>query len=156
MDFELRGETEIVLRRRFQAPRDIVFRCFTDPKIASQWMTCGLGKSLHCAIDTEIGGLWRHKVDMGDKEIYDCFGQTLEIEPPKRFARTNVLNSPGYREAVFTEAVTFDEAPDATRVEVVIRHLCREFRDGFAGSGVKEHLAAGYSLLDDLLADELC
>jgi uncharacterized protein YndB with AHSA1/START domain len=35
------NDTEIRIERTFDAPRDAVFRAFTDPKLLTQWMDPG-------------------------------------------------------------------------------------------------------------------
>lgn len=151
LEFELRGDTEIVLRRKFRAPKALVFRCFTDAEILPRWLTCGVGQSIHCEVNTEIAGMWRHKIDMGENGIFDSFGQTLEFEPPNRYVRSDVFNVPVYREAISRETTTFTEEDGVTTVEAVIRHLSKEYRDGHAASGIDEGSAKCYEMLDALL-----
>ena len=57
------GDTEIRMLRQFRAPREMVFRCFTDPELLRQWLGCGMGKTLRCEVETSIGGVWRHVMD---------------------------------------------------------------------------------------------
>ena len=152
LQLELRGDTEIVLHRQFRAPKATVFNCFTDPNILPKWLGCGMGKTILCVADYEIGGVWRHQMDMGDYGLFDSFGQTLEFEVPNRLVRSYIYNVPVIREAVSTETATFSESDGITTVEIVIRHLTKENRDGHAASGIEYGAGKSYDALEDFLA----
>jgi hypothetical protein len=104
-------------------------------------------------VDTEIGGVWRHKIDLGEHGTFDSFGQTLEFDAPNRYVRSDVINVPVTREAIGTETATFTEKDGVTTVEIVIRHLSKELRDGNAESGVAEGTCSAYDHLEGLMAE---
>ncbi len=151
LEVELRGDTELVLTRKFRAPKNLVFKCFTDAEILPKWMCPSFGTSTLCIVDTELGGVWRHKIDMGEHGTFDSFGQTLEFDAPNRYVRSDVINLPVVREAISTETATFSEAAGVTTVELVIRHLSKEYRDSQAESGVNEGTALAYDGLETIL-----
>ena len=152
LQLELRGDTEIVLKRQFRAPQDMVFKCFSDPEIQPKWLGCGMGKTTLCVADYEIGGVWRHMMDMGEHGIFDSFGQTLEFDAPHRVVRSYVYNVPVIREAICTETAVFSAVDGITTVEIVIRHLSKENRDGHAASGIEYGAGLSYDSLEALLA----
>jgi uncharacterized protein YndB with AHSA1/START domain len=153
LEVELRGDTEIVMKRNFRAPQALVFRCFTEPELLRKWLAPPNSVSTYCVIDTEIGGVWRHKLEMGEDITFDSFGQTLDFDAPNRYVRSDVINVPGLREAISTETATFSESGGVTTVELAIRHLCKEYRDACSESGVAEGSICGYETLDSILAD---
>lgn len=148
---ELRGDTEIVLKRMFRAPQAKVFECMTNPEILPKWLGCGMGTTTLCIADYEIGGVWRHQMDMGEHGLFDTFGQTLDFELPNRLVRSYVYNVPIIREAVCTETATFAESDGITTLEVVIRHMSKENRDGHAASGIEYGAGKSYDALEELL-----
>jgi len=152
LELELRGDTEIVLKRQFRASQEMVFKCFTDPSIQPKWLGCGMGVTTVCIADYEIGGVWRHSMDMGEHGLFDSFGQTLEFQAPDRVVRSYVYNVPVIRESIATETASFSEANGVTTVEVVIRHLSKESRDGHAASGIEYGAGLSYDSLEALLA----
>ena len=152
LELELVGDTELVLTRKFRAPQALVVKCFTDPEILPKWLGCGMGNTTLCVADYEIGGVWRHKMDMGEHGVFDSFGQTLEFEAPNRLVRSYVYNVPVIREAVSTETATFSESEGITTFQVRIRHLSKENRDGHAASGIEYGAGKSYDALDSLLA----
>lgn len=148
VDVELRGDTEIVMTRKFRAPQEMVFKCFTDAEVLPKWMCPPWANSIYCIVETEIGGLWRHKIDMGEHGLFDSFGQTLEFDSPNRYVRSDVINIPVTREAISTETATFTESDGITTVVLAVRHLSKELRDENAGSGVVEGTFAGFETID--------
>lgn len=152
LELELRGDTEIVLKRQFRAPREMVFKCFSDPEILPKWLGCGMGTTTLCVADYEIGGVWRHMMDMGEHGVFDSFGQTLEFDAPSRMVRSYVYNVPVIREAICTETAVFSAAGEITTVEIVIRHMSKENRDGHAASGIEYGAGLSYDSLEALLA----
>lgn len=153
VEVELRGDTELVMKRQFRAPQAMVFQCFTDAAILPKWMCPPFGTSTYCVVDTEIGGVWRHKIEMGEHGTFDSFGQTLDFDAPKRYVRSDVVNVPVVREAISTETATFSEADGITTVELVIRHLSKEYRDSSAGSGAVEGTCSAFESIDKILED---
>lgn len=150
---ELRGENELVMRRQFRAPKELVFRCFTDAALVPKWMCPPFGTSTSCVIDTSIGGVWRHTIDMGEHGTFDSFGQTLDFDAPNRYVRSDVINIPVVRETISTETATFTESGGITTVELVARHMSKEGRDEQAGSGASEGLAQAFQTIDAMLIE---
>jgi uncharacterized protein YndB with AHSA1/START domain len=155
LQVELSGETDIVLTRTFRAPKNLVFQCFTDPELLPKWLGYGMGTTTLCIADYEIGGVWRHQMDMGDHGLFDTFGQTLEFEAPNRIVRSYIYNVPVIREAVCTETATFDEANGLTTLQVRIRHFNRENRDGHAASGIEYGAGESYDALERHLVTQI-
>ena len=153
IEVELRGDTELVMRRKFRAPQVNVFKCFTDPEILPRWMCPTFAKSTYCVVEPEIGGIWRHKIDMGEHGTFDSFGQTLDFDAPNRYVRSDVINIPVVRESISTETATFSEKDGVTSVEIVIRHMSKEERDSQAKSGVVEGSASCYDGIDAILEE---
>lgn len=152
---ELRGDTEIVITRQFAAPQSLVFQCMTDPAILPKWLCPPGGKSVHCEIDPKIGGVWRHKIEHGEGELFDSFGQTLDFDAPNRYVRSDVINVPVVRESISTETANFSEADGVTTVEMVIRHMNKEERDSAASMGAAEGIGWSFQALDEILESML-
>ena len=52
--------------RVFDAPRDMVWRAWTDPKLLSRWYGPGIETIIH-AYDLKPGGAWLNEMKWGDK-----------------------------------------------------------------------------------------
>jgi uncharacterized protein YndB with AHSA1/START domain len=94
------GWTVLQVRRRFQAPREEVFRAWIDPELLRQWLTGPVGSSPHAEVDARVGG--EFKITMtarGAKflarllrdesgEFVHLVGRYKEISPPERLVFT--------------------------------------------------------------------
>jgi uncharacterized protein YndB with AHSA1/START domain len=53
------AKREVVITRIFDAPRDLVFKAWTDPKhMARWWGPMGFTNPI-CELDARVGGAWR-------------------------------------------------------------------------------------------------
>ncbi len=54
------------LDRTFDAPRDLVWRVWTDPELLARWYGPGVKTIIH-EYDLRPGGVWRNEMKWGDK-----------------------------------------------------------------------------------------
>ena len=144
------GDTEIAMTRQFRAPRDLVFRCFTEPDLIIKWLGHGMGTTTELKVDTSIGGVWIHNMDIPGHGPFKMFGQTLEVDRPSRMVRSNALDMPHVREQITTETSEFEEVDGVTTVKILIRHLGKASRDSHAG-GIEFGASQSYNALEELL-----
>ena len=148
-----RGDREIVVERTFSAPREKVWRAYSDPALLAQWW--GRGNRLDIErFEFERGGHWRF-VEHADGETHGFEGRFREITPMDRIAQTFEWDGmPGY---VSVETVDFHDLGD-DRTRVVNTSLFhteeeREFMFGaMFGEDGKSGLHESYAALDQLLA----
>jgi uncharacterized protein YndB with AHSA1/START domain/effector-binding domain-containing protein len=152
LDLTTAGEREIVMARRFQAPRALVFRAFTEPGLVSRWLLGPPDWSMPiCEIDLRIGGalryLWRHT---GGGEM-GLSGVFREIVPDERLVHTELFDEDwtGGETLVTT---TFVESAGTTTARIAILYPSREARDAAARSGMEKGIDASYARLDEILA----
>src|SRR5438132_12715026 len=53
------GKQELTITRVFDAPRELVFKAFTDPKLVPQWFGPRQYKTTVDKMEARPGGLWR-------------------------------------------------------------------------------------------------
>ncbi len=54
--------TEITITRVFNAPRELVFDCYTKPELVKRWMSGPEGwRFAVCEIDLRVGGKYRYE-----------------------------------------------------------------------------------------------
>ncbi len=103
-------EREIVTTRVVDAPRDRVFRAWTDPdQLARWWGPKGATNTFH-EFDLRPGGAWRFVMHAPDGLDYQNKSLFVEIVKPERIVFTHVT---GPR---FTVAAGFEDAGGKTRV----------------------------------------
>ena len=108
------ADREIVLERVFDAPRELVFQAWTDPRHVPQWMgPHGFTITTH-AIDVRVGGMWRYTMHGPDGTDYPNRVVYQEITPPERLVYLHgedVDDDPG----AFHVTVTFADEGGRTR-----------------------------------------
>jgi len=142
-------EREIRIERIFDAPRERVWRAFTDPTLVAQWW--GRGHKLVIErMEVERGGHWRY-VEHGPDGVHGFEGRYREVTPPERLVHTFEWDGmPGY---VAVETVTLEDLGDGrTRIVNMSLFHTTEERDGMLHSGMEQGLAESYAALDRLLA----
>ena len=142
-------DREIRIERTFDAPRDRVWRAFTDPKLLAQWWGRG-NKLVIEKFELERGGHWRF-VEHGPEGKHGFEGRFREITPPSRVVQTFEWDGmPGY---VIIETVELEDLGDGrTRIVNVSLFHTTEERDGMLQSGMEKGLNQSYEALDRLLA----
>jgi len=146
------GERELVMRRTFDAPRQLVFDAFSKPELVRQWLLGPPGWSMPvCEIDFRVGGkyryVWRH--DRNGNEM-GMGGVYREIVTPERIVNTETFDEPWYPgEAVGTLVLT--EESGKTKVTQTVLYASREARDGVLQSPMESGVAASYDRLENLL-----
>lgn len=82
-------EREIVLQRVVDAPRERVFRAWTNPKeIANWWGPRGFATTVH-EMDVREGGVWRFTIHGPDGVNYENSVHYIEVVRPERLVYTH-------------------------------------------------------------------
>jgi uncharacterized protein YndB with AHSA1/START domain len=141
---------EIRIERVFDAPRELVWRAFTDSELVAQWW--GRGNKLDIERnEVERGGHWRF-VEHGPEGVTGFEGRYREVSPPERIAQTFEWDGmPGY--VAVNTAEFMDLGDGRTRVVTTSLFHTREERDGMLSSGMEQGLDQSYEALDRLLAE---
>ncbi|MBS1706443.1 MAG: SRPBCC domain-containing protein [Armatimonadetes bacterium] len=155
LEFTFPSDTEILMTRKFDFPKDRVYEAFADHETHRHWLGCGMGTCLESYGKPEVGEPWSFKMDMGEMGQFHCFGQCLEAVPNEKFVRTFVYNVPEIREQASVEAATFSEENGTTTLQIRVRHLTKENRDGHFNSGMEQGAVASYDSLEKFLEGSL-
>ena len=143
------SDREIRVVREFDAPRDKVWRCYTEPELVAQWWGRG-NKLVIETFEPRRGGHWR-VVEHGPEGEHGFEGRFREVTPQDRIVQTFEWDGmPGH---VAIDTVRFEDCGDG-RTRVVsdsIFHTTEE-RDGMLGSGMEGGMAESHAALDRLLA----
>ena len=82
---------KLQLTRVFDAPRELVFKAWTDANQFQQWFGAAAceGSSLQSArLDARTGGKYRLQVRRADGEFWTTVGTYREVKPPERLVFT--------------------------------------------------------------------
>jgi uncharacterized protein YndB with AHSA1/START domain len=134
-------ETSLQLRRRLPAPRDEVFRVWTQPEHIRRW-SCPSGFSVvESQVDLRQGGSYRLGMKSPAGEVFTTIGVYREVQPPVRLVYTWRWDSPDSVETLVT--VEFRDLGKET--ELLLRH------ERFSGAGPRDsHLGGWVGCLDSL------
>ena len=145
------SEREIVIRRTFRAPAQIVFDAWTKPEhIRRWWAPKSRGVTLvECDADVRPGGAYRYVLARGKSERFAFSGKYLEITRPTRLVYTQSFEPmPG--EAVVT--VSFEEQDGSTTLVAHELYPSKEALDGAVASGMEDGMRETFEQLDELVA----
>ena len=147
------GKQELFIIREFDAPRELVFKAFTDPKLLKEWMNpCNM--TIHIdQFDSVDGGHYRftHTDPGGGKHIFR--GVFHEVCAPERLIRTfEYLNLPERGHVVF-DTLRLEPLP-CNRTRLTIQSVFQSVgdRDGMVQAGMELGVTESHQLLDELLA----
>jgi uncharacterized protein YndB with AHSA1/START domain len=96
----------IIGTREFDAPRELVFSVFTDPKHLAQWWGPDGFTTTTSAFEFRPGGFWHFVMHGPDGRDYQNRITFDEIIAPERIA---FRHGDGVEPALFTTAITFAE-----------------------------------------------
>ncbi len=154
-----------VLQRTFDAPRDLVWKAWTEPELLRRWYGPNVETTIH-RLDLKPGGLWLLEMNWGGNANYQRAEYT-EVAPPERLvwlhssadADWNVIPSPmkpGWPRALLT-TVTFEEQEGQTTVRLTwVPHEASDAEIAtFAGAiaGLDRGWGAGMELLAEILVE---
>ena len=156
---------EYVIDRVFDAPRDMVWRAWTDPELLAQWYGPRVETIIH-EFDLTPGGLWLNEMKMGDKSHLSR-SEFMEIVPLEKLVwhqsntdkAWNIISNPMMPDwpRVIATIVTFADAGAKTKVRLVwTPHEATDAEIAcFAGAmdGFGKGWGAGFAILDEMLAE---
>ena len=156
---------EYVLERVFDAPRELVWRTWTEPEFLARWYGPGVETIVH-TLDVTPGGLWLNEMKWGDNSNYQRVEYT-EVIPPERLvwlhsnadAHWNIAPNPMMPDwpRVLLTTVTFEEVGEGTRMRLTwVPHEASEKEvAGFSAAiaNLDKGWGAGMELLTELLEE---
>ena len=84
------GQASVTLTRIFDAPRALVWKAWTDPKMMAQWFGPRNFTNPVCELDVRVGGSLRVVMRAPDGNEYPMKGEFREVAPPERLVFTNI------------------------------------------------------------------
>ncbi|MBA2718185.1 MAG: SRPBCC family protein [Chloroflexi bacterium] len=143
------GVPFIDVSREFEAPRDLVFRAFTEPDLLVQWLGPGKYEMVIDTYDVRAGGSWRYIHRDGDGNEYGFHGVFHGDPSPDGFVQTfEFEGAPGH---VSLDKLSLEEREGKTTVHTHSVYQSLEARNAMVESGMAEGMNEGFNRLDALL-----
>ena len=144
------GIPQIIIEREFDAPRDLVFRAYTDPELVVQWLG---PRDLTMKIeeyDVRDGGKWRYISTDADGNEYGFHGVFHGTPSPDGTVQTFEFEGlPGH---VAMDTLTLVERDGRTLARTVSSFQSVEDRDGMIASGMERGVHDSDERMSELLA----
>ena len=144
------ADRELVLTRLIDAPREALYRCWTEPQLITQWFTPPPWTTPHAEMDVRAGGSSRVVMRGPDgTEMVDP-GVFLEVIPNEKLVFTNAYTSawePSDK-PFMTVILTFEDEGGQTRYTARVRHWTVEDREAHEKMGFH----TGWGIATDQLA----
>jgi uncharacterized protein YndB with AHSA1/START domain len=146
------GKQELFITREFDAPRDLVFKAHTDPKLYTQWIGPRRYTTTLTKFEPKSGGTWRYVSKDKDGNEYAFHGAYHEVLAPERLIDT--FEFEGFQEKghVSLETLRLEELPGGrTKLTIQVVFQSIADRDGMLQNGMEEGLNESHDRLDELL-----
>ena len=143
-------DRELVLTRLIDAPREKLWRCWTDPKLMVQWFTPPPWKIIHADTDVRAGGSSYVVMKGPDGHEMPNRGVYLEVVKNERLVFTDAFTrawEPSSK-PFMTGILTFGDEAGKTRYTARVRHWSVEDRETHEKMGFHQ----GWGIATDQLA----
>jgi uncharacterized protein YndB with AHSA1/START domain len=145
------SDTELLITREFDAPRDLVFKAMTDPTLLSRWWGPRKYRTVVDTMDARPGGKWRMRNIAADGGEHAFRGEFREFVPSERVVWTFEYEPlPGH---ISVETMTLTERDGRTLLTVRDEFASKDDLDGMVNSGMESGARESYERLDEVLAE---
>ena len=142
-------DREIVMTRVLDAPRQLVFDAWSNPKHVPRWMLGPEGWTMPiCEIDLRPGGEWHFVWRKSDGAEMGMRGLYREIKPPDRLVSTESWGG-DWPETLNTLVLT--EQNGKTTITNTVLYPSKQARDAALKTGMKEGVAQSFDRLEKYL-----
>ena len=154
----LPSDTEVLVKRSFDAPVALVWRAYMEPDLLRRWCSGNPDWSMPvCEMDMRVGGRyrWRWRNDDNGQE-FGFTGEVLEVVEHAKIVHTQLFDpgdlgfDMGGEPSIVT--VTFETAGGITNVATSIKFASKEDRDAAVSTGMTDGMEISYKRLDEVLA----
>ena len=146
----LPSDLEIKMTRVFNAPRRLVFDCYTKPEHLTRWFG-RRGDSLSvCEVDLRVGGAYRFVFQLREGGEMAMRGVYHEIASPERLVNTEIFDDyADLGETVGT--LVLEERDGKTYMTATSLYSSKEARDGMIESGMEGGAGESFDRLEELM-----
>jgi uncharacterized protein YndB with AHSA1/START domain len=143
------NQSTITMTREFDAPKELVFRCYTEAALIENWWGPREYTTTVDKQETRKGGQWRYVQSLKD-DVHSFSGVYHAVLPNELLIYTFEYEPmPGH---VLLETITFEERDGRTILTDVSSFQSVEDRDGMMSYGMEEGAKTSMERMDELLA----
>jgi uncharacterized protein YndB with AHSA1/START domain len=143
------GKQDIVFKKVFDAPRDIVFRALTDPTLVPAYWGPAKYDTIVEVMEPREGGRWRY-IQRGEEGEFAFRGVYHKVSPELIVQTSEFEGFPG---VPALEWVTLEEIDGQTHYTAVSLAPSVEARDGVVASGMEGGARELYDRLEVVIRE---
>lgn len=151
MTLEIEGDRHVVVKRRFAASPEAVYRAHTEPALIQKWMLGPDGWTMPvCICEARPNGKIRYEWTNGSGGGFHLTGAFLELEPFRRIVHVERMHLPAPTPDNHVET-RFD--PDGTGTLMTMRMTLpdAQTRSRMLATGMEHGMEASYVRLEDTI-----
>jgi len=143
---------EVTVTRMFDAPRELLYKVFTDPKHKAMWWRCNTVTNISVQMDVRPGGTWRIIQKDEDGKEFAFHGEYLQVIPSEKIVNTSEYEDmPGH---VITETTTFAEQEGKTKLTITSHFQNVEDLEGMIKAGMESGTRDSMEHIEELLIEQ--
>ena len=146
------SDREIVMTRVFDAPRNLVWQAWTDPKHVPQWWGPRGWSLSACEIDLRPGGSYRYVMRSPNGADHPMKGAYREVVPTSRIVYTDQFDEPGMPPMESVITMVLEERSGKTTLTATAVYESKQVRDAILKMGVEDGTNETWDRLDEKLA----
>ncbi|MBE2184947.1 MAG: SRPBCC family protein [Anaerolineae bacterium] len=143
------GSHEVTLVREFNAPRELVFKAYTDPELIPQWWGLRSSTTVVDKFEAKQGGIWRYVQHETNGEQYAFSGVFHQVKAPERLVYTFEFEP--MEGHILMETITLEARDGRTIMTDSSVFQTVADRDGMIQSGMEWGANESMDQLDELL-----
>lgn len=156
---------DLIIERIFDAPRELVFKAFSEPGHLTNWWGPKGWETRNCTFEFYPEGVWHYCMRCTDKNQGDFYGQELwcksifhEIITPKKIVYTDAFSDKegNISDDMLGNLVTMTFVEDEGKTKLTMRYQLASTQapQDIMDSGFVQGLGSSFDRLDDILKEE--
>lgn len=153
LKIEAVGDRQLVITRDFDAPRDLVFLCFSKPELLRRWYGMPDWTTTVCEIDFRVGG--KYRIGQRSPNGYDLVsqGEYTGIAEPARIDQTEYYDD-DWTKGGSENSLALVEKSGVTTSIMTVTYSSPEGRAAAVATPMADGMEIGFKRLDTVLAEE--
>ena len=151
LSLEIDGERHVIVRRKFAATREAVYRAHTEAAIIQKWMLGPPGWTMpNCICEAKPGGQIRYDWSDGEGAGFYLTGEFVELTPYEKIIHVERMHLP---DATPDNYVVTEFQPDGSGTLMVMRMTLPDAasREAMLASGMEHGMEDSYVRMEQVL-----
>jgi uncharacterized protein YndB with AHSA1/START domain len=146
------GETNVIIKRRFKAPPETVWRAHMEPALLQKWLLGPDGWSMPvCINEAKPGGNIRYEWSNGQGAGFYLTGEYIALEPHSRIVHVERMHLPDATPDNHIETRFEPDGEGGTRMTMTMTLPNAEARSMMLASGMDQGMEVSYARLETII-----